>query len=189
MIRAATEEDAGRLLEIYGYYIENTAITYEYTVPTEEAFRLRIQNTLKAFPYLVMEEAGQILGYAYAGRFHPRKSFDWAAEGSVYLAEDARGKGIGPKLYEALEECLKLQGFVKLYASIAYPPREDQYLTKNSVQFHSHMGYKQVAHFSGCAYKFGNWYDLVWMEKQLQELPEQPQPVKTFDQIRTCMHL
>lgn len=188
-IRAATVSDAGRLLEIYGYYIENTAITYEYAVPTKEAFADRIRNTLEAFPYLVAERDGRILGYAYAGRFHPRKAFDWGAEASVYVCKDARGQGIGPALYRALEACLRLQGFVKLYASIAYPEVEDEYLTKNSVRFHSHMGYCMTAHFRNCACKFGRWYDLVWMEKELCALPAHPAPVKTFDQVREQMGL
>lgn len=189
MIRAATVQDAPALLEIYGHYVLNTAITYEYEVPTEENFRRRIAKTLTQYPYLVWEEEGKILGYAYAGRFHERKSFDWAAEASVYVHKDARGRGIGPKLYVALENCLRLQGYVNLNASIAYPEVEDEYLTKNSVQFHSHMGYTLCAHFHNCAYKFGRWYDLVWMEKYLCDLPAFPQPPKRFDEIRKCTNL
>ena len=189
MIRAATVQDAQSLLEIYGYYVSNTAITYEYEVPSVADFQRRIEQTLTQYPYLVWEENGHILGYAYAGRFHPRKSFDWAAEASVYVHKDARGRGIGPKLYEALEECLRLQGYVNLNVSIAYPETEDEYLTRNSVQFHSHMGYEQCAHFHNCAYKFGRWYDLVWMEKYLCDIPEYPQPPKTFDAVRGVLGL
>lgn len=184
MIRVATKQDTAALLELYGYYIKNTAITYEYDVPTVEAFQQRVENTLCQYPYLVWEENGRILGYAYAGRFHPRKSFDWAVEASVYVHKDARGQGIGPKLYEKLEECLKLQGYVNLNVSIAYPETEDEYLTRNSVQFHSHMGYTKCAHFHNCAFKFGRWYDLVWMEKNLCDLPAIPHSPKTFDEIR-----
>lgn len=189
MIRAATERDASALLEIYSHYVRHTAITYEYDVPTKENFRQRIAKTLTQYPYLVWEENGQILGYAYAGRFHERKSFDWAAEASVYVHKDARGQGIGPKLYAKLEECLWLQGYVNLNVSIAYPETEDEYLTKNSVQFHTHMGYALCAHFHNCAYKFGRWYDLVWMEKYLCDLPEHPQPPKAFDEIRQALGL
>lgn len=189
LIRVASEQDAPKLLEIYGYYVQNTAITYEYEVPSEKDFRLRIQNTLTQYPYLVWEEDGQVLGYAYAGRFHPRKSFDWAAEATVYVHKDARGRGIGPKLYVKLEECLRLQGYVNLTVSIAYPETEDAYLTKNSVEFHSHMGHTLCAHFHKCAYKFGRWYDLVWMEKYLCEIPRIPQPPKSFDEIRQLMKL
>lgn len=183
MIRIATEKDAPALVAIYSHYVLNTAITYEYQVPTVEEFCQRIQNTLTQYPYLVWEEDGKLLGYAYAGRFHPRKSFDWAVEASVYVHKDARGRGIGPQLYKKLEECLQLQGYVNLNVSIAYPQVEDEYLTKNSVQFHSHMGYTLCAHFHNCAYKFGRWYDLVWMEKYLCEIPNAPQPPKSFAEI------
>lgn len=189
MIRAAAPQDAGALLEIYGYYVRHTAITYEYEVPTVENFRQRIENTLQNYPYLVWEEDGVVWGYAYAGRFHPRKAFDWAAEASVYVHKDARGRGIGRKLYEVLENCLREQGYVNLTVSIAYPQTEDEYLTQNSVQFHSHMGYEQCAHFRNCAYKFGRWYDLVWMEKYLCHIPQHPQPLKGFDTVRNTMQL
>ena len=184
MIRVATGQDAQALVALYGHYVKNTAITYEYEVPTVENFRQRIENTLQQYPYLVWEEAGEILGYAYAGRFHPRKAFDWAVEASVYVHKDARGKGIGKKLYEKLEDCLQMQGYVNLNVSIAYPQVEDVYLTQNSVQFHSHMGYTLCAHFHNCAYKFGRWYDLVWMEKYLCEIPAVPQIPKPFCEIR-----
>lgn len=189
MIRTATEADARRLLEIYGHYVKNTAITYEYDVPTLENFQQRIRNTLQQYPYLVAEEEGKILGYAYAGRFHPRKSFDWAVEATVYVDKDARGRGIGKKLYEKLEECLCKQNYVNLMVSIAYPAQEDEYLTKNSVEFHSHMGYILCAHFHRCAYKFGRWYDLVWMEKCLCNHPKKPLPPQPFDKIRHSLVL
>lgn len=189
MIRAATVADAAALLEIYGHYVLNTAITYEYEVPTLEAFQQRIQKTLTQYPYLVWEENGRILGYAYAGRFHPRKSFDWAVEASVYVHKDARGQGIGPQLYARLEHCLRAQNYVNLNVSIAYPEAEDEYLTRNSVQFHAHMGYTLCAHFHNCAYKFGRWYDLVWMEKYLCDIPQHPQQPKTFDEVRTMLDL
>lgn len=189
MIRVATAQDAKSLLEIYGYYVNNTAITYEYEVPSVADFQRRIEQTLTQYPYLVWEENGHILGYAYAGRFHPRKAFDWAAEASVYVHKDARGRGIGPKLYEVLEKCLRKQGYVNLNVSIAYPQTEDAYLTKNSVQFHTHMGYTLCAHFHNCAYKFGRWYDLVWMEKYLCDIPKNPQPPKTFDAVRGVLGL
>lgn len=189
MIRIAAEQDAAALLEIYGYYVVNTAITYEYDVPTPENFRQRIQNTLTDYPYLLWEEDGRILGYAYAARFHGRKSFDWAAEASVYVHKDARGHGIGKKLYEALEAILRRQGVTALMVSIAYPETEDEYLTCNSVEFHSHMGYALCAHFHRCANKFGRWYDFVWMEKHLADLPTAPAPFIPFAQIRNTVKI
>lgn len=167
VIRSATTEDARAILNIYKYYIVNTAITMEYQVPTLETFENRIRKTLENYPYLVAEQDGKLLGYAYAGRFHERAAFFRSAEVSIYIDKDARKHGLGRKLYEALEKELKELGMLNIYASIAYTAVEDEYLNNNSTHFHEHMGYKQVACFNQCAYKFNRWYDLIWMEKIL----------------------
>lgn len=169
VIRSVVPEEAGRLLEIYSYYVERTAISFEYEVPTEEEFRHRIENTLKKYPYLVAEQNGKIQGYAYAGPFAKRAAYGWSCELSVYLDQYARKCGIGRKLYESLEERLKEMGMLNLYACIAYPEEEDEYLTKNSVRFHEHLGFKEVGRFHKCGYKFNRWYDMVWMEKLIGE--------------------
>ena len=169
IIRSVTTEDAEALLNIYSYYVENTAITFEYDVPTLEEFRQRISNTLKKYPYLAAEKEGQILGYAYAGVFKDRAAYDWSAETTIYLAQDAVKCGVGRMLYEALEKEMKERGFLNLYACIGYPIEEDEYLTKNSAEFHEHLGYEYVGRFHKCGYKFGRWYDMVWMEKMIGE--------------------
>lgn len=168
-IRSAVVEDAEAILNIYGYYIKNTAITMEYAVPTIEQFENRIRKTLENYPYLVAEQDGTIIGYAYAGRFHERAAFYRSAEVSIYLDRAVHKSGLGRRLYEELEKQLKDLGMLNIYASIAYTDNEDEYLNNNSTQFHVHMGYKKVAHFHLCAYKFNRWYDLIWMEKMLGE--------------------
>jgi phosphinothricin acetyltransferase len=165
MIRNATENDAGRLLEIYSYYVTDTAISFEYEVPTVEEFRKRITHTLEKYPYLVLEENGVIKGYAYAGVFKGRAAYDHCCEVTIYLDGDAKGKGYGRALYGALEEELRKRGIINLYACIADPIKEDEYLTRNSEQFHRHMGYTKVGEFHRCGYKFGRWYNMIWMEK------------------------
>ena len=164
-IRMATPEDAEKILDIYAYYIENTAITFEYDIPTIEEFRSRIEKTLKRYPYLVLEDNGTIMGYAYAGPLKERAAYDWSVETSLYTHKDGHGCGYGRKLYEALERALATQGILNLYACIAYPSVEDEYLTKNSAQFHAHLGYRTVGEFYKCGYKFGRWYNMIWMEK------------------------
>ena len=164
-IRSAAPDDAGRLLEIYAYYVENTAVSFEYDVPTEAEFRGRIVNTLRKYPYLVLEDDGIIRGYAYAGVFKDRAAYDPSCELSIYVDHDARGKGYGRKLYEALEERLKKQGIHNLYACIAHPDSEDEYLSGDSEAFHGHLGFRTVGVFHECAVKFGRWYSMVWMEK------------------------
>ena len=164
-IRNATKADAERLLEIYSYYVEKTAISFEYDVPSLEEFTNRIANTLKKFPYLVAEEEGVVQGYAYAGPFKERAAYDHCCELSIYLARDVQGRGYGRKIYEALETALKAKGILNLYACIADPIIEDEYLTKNSEQFHQHLGFVKVGEFHKCGYKFGRWYNMIWMEK------------------------
>ncbi|MBO7231860.1 MAG: N-acetyltransferase, partial [Bacteroidales bacterium] len=103
IIRKACLEDAADILAIYAPYVENTAISFEYEAPSLEEFRHRMKHHMEKYPYLVAEQNGKLLGYAYAAAFHPRKAFQWLAETSIYLAPQAQGLGLGRRLYEALE--------------------------------------------------------------------------------------
>ncbi len=168
-IRKVVPDDAQELLGIYEYYVLNTAITFEYDVPTVQEFRRRIENTLQKYPYIAAVRDGKIVGYAYAGAFVGRKAYDWSAEMTVYVDHYTRKSGIGGLLYRELERILKNMGILNLYACIGYPQTDDEYLTKNSVQFHEHLGFETVGRFTKCGYKFGRWYDMVWMEKIIGE--------------------
>ncbi len=169
-VRMATVEDAKELLEIYTYYVETTAITFEYEVPTEEEFRARIQNTLQKYPYIVACKDGQIVGYAYASAFKQRAAYGWAVETSIYVQKDEHSMGIGKKLYQVLEKILKQQNVLNANACIAYPNPE-------SIAFHEYFGYKTVAHFTRCGYKQRQWWDMIWMEKLLGEHLLEPEVV------------
>ena len=166
-IRMANPADAQALLNIYAPYVINTAITFEYDVPSVEEFASRIAHTLEKYPYLIAEEGGNILGYAYASPFHDRPAYDWAVETSIYVDQNIKHRGIGRKLHDALESTLREQGILNMNACIAYPPEEDEHLDKNSVEFHAHMGYRLVGEFYKCGYKFNRYYDMVWMEKEI----------------------
>ena len=168
-IHEAKEADAAGLLAIYAPYVEHTAITFEYEVPTLEEFTNRIRQTKTKYPYLVAKQDGKVLGYAYAGQFHAREAYAWAVETSIYVDESYKHTGIGGKLHAALEKVLKEQGFLNMNACIDYASKEDEYLTNNSVEFHAHLGYRMVGQFYQCGYKFGRWYDMVWMEKLIGE--------------------
>lgn len=170
-IRIATGEDAVVLTSIYRYYVEQTAITFEYEVPSVEEFRKRITDTLVKFPYLVLEDYGEIVGYAYAGPFASRQAFSWSAEVSIYLRQGSLRKGYGKQLYQRMEQILTELGYQNVYACIATPEVEDEYLTNNSVDYHSHLGYRLVGEFKRCGYKFQRWYNIVWMEKWLNTHP------------------
>ena len=168
-IRVATEDDAESLLAIYAPYVIKTAITFEYEVPTLEEFRGRIRHTLQKYPYLVAEQNGKILGYAYVGPFHDRAAYDWAVETSIYVDENLRHSGVSGRLNRALEAVCGAMGILNMEACIGVPEVEDEYLTRNSVEYHAHIGYRLVGEFYKCGYKFGRWYNMVWMEKMIGE--------------------
>ena len=168
-IRSASVGDAARILDIYAYYVESTAVSFELEAPSPGAFADRIAGTLEKYPYIVLEEGGKVQGFAYAGPFKGRAAYDRSCETSIYVERDARGKGFGRALYEELEERLKAMGILNLYACIASPIGEDEYLTQDSERFHAHLGFKKVGEFHKCACKFGRWYDMIWMEKIVGE--------------------
>ena len=184
LLRTARLSDAARLVEIYAPYVTDTAITFEYEVPSVEEFRSRIEKTLEKYPYIVAEQNGRILGYTYASAFARRAAYNWSVELSIYLDMEIRRQGIGGRLYKALEEILKEMHILNMNACISWPKAEDEYLTKNSVQFHEHMGFRLAGEFHDSGYKFGRWYNVVWMEKMIGDHPENPKPVRAFPEIR-----
>ena len=182
-IRDAKLEDAKRLLEIYDYYVKNTAITFEYDTPTVEEFRERMINTMQKYPYLVIEKNGSIVGYTYAGPFVGRAAYDWSCETTIYLDHNAKKSGFGRKLYEALESVLFDMGILNLYACIGYPEKEEEYLTTNSADFHAYMGYEKVGEFHHCGYKFNRWYHMIWMEKIIGNHGTKQNVVKKYTEL------
>lgn len=169
MIRIATSADLPAMLEIYAPYVRTTTYTFEYSVPTEETFHQRFSSITAQFPWLVWEENGQVLGYAYGSLPFERSAYAWCAEVSIYLSPDIQGKGIGKKLYTALEHILFLQGYRVIYAIITGE-------NSHSIAFHEHMGYRSISLFPDCGFKFGRWLDVIWMEKRSNsvDLPTAP---------------
>jgi len=178
MLRIATTADLPAILDIYGPYVLNTTATFEYDVPALEAFTARFRTITAQFPWLVWEEDGKILGYAYASPPYSRAAYSWCAEPSVYLRPDARGKGIAAKLYGALEKILLLQGYQVLYALITSE-------NEVSLRFHKKYGYIPRAEFPDCGFKFGRWLGIFWLEKRLKsvEIPSKmPTPWQAIRQ-------
>ena len=169
MIRLATKEDIPAILDIYAPYIRNSTATFEYTVPTEEEFSARFEAITEQFPWLVWEENGLVLGYAYGSAPFERAAYQWCAELSVYLAPQIQGKGVGRLLYTALEKLLLLQGYRVLYALIC-----DE--NEASIAFHEKLGYKTTTVMPRCGVKFGRWIGIVYMEKRHNsvEIPSFP---------------
>ena len=169
-------DDAKRLLEIYTPYVLTTSITFEYVVPTLAEFKERITTTLEKYPYLVAKVDDKIVGYAYTSAFKSRAAYQWAVETSIYVDKDHCGGGVGKALYQKLEEITKAQNILNMNACITYG-------NPGSIAFHECFGYRTVAHFTKCGYKFGKWHDMIWMEKHLGEHPAQPSSFIPFLQL------
>ena len=161
MIRIATESDIPAMLGIYAPFVAHTTVSFEYTVPSEEEFVRRFRDITGQFPWLVWEEAGRVLGYAYAAKPFERAGYSWCAEPSIYLHADARGRGIGKMLYAVLEAVLEKQGYCVLYSLITGENRA-------SLRFHEKCGYTLRMELPECGWKSGRWLSLVWMEKRLK---------------------
>ena len=159
-VRSVALEDAKYLVEIYKPYVEETAITFDYSVPSIYEFGEKIAKIIQNYPFLVAEENSKILGYAYAGEFYPKDAYKWTAEITIYLAKEARGKGVGETLYSNLERELLNREIYHLTSCIAYPD-------EGSISFHEKRGFRKVAHFEKVGYKFDRWWDVVWYQKDI----------------------
>jgi phosphinothricin acetyltransferase len=185
-LRPAVAADAEALIAIYAPYVQKTAITYEYEVPSPAEFRRRIETYSQKHPYLVAEVDGVPVGYAYASPLGSRPAFDWSVETAIYVREDCKGLGVGRALYEALESLLKEQGIRAMTAAIATVSHDDPYLTNASIQFHLRMGFTPVATFHNAGWKFGRWYHLTCMEKAIGTYEENPPHPKSVGEMREC---
>jgi phosphinothricin acetyltransferase len=169
MIRIATEKDIPAMLAIYAPYVTNTTYSFEYVPPTQEQFTTRFLKYTAQCPWLVWEEKGRVLGYAYASLPFERAAYAWCAEVSIYLAPEVHGQGIGKQLYALLEEILWRQGYRIIYSLITSE-------NTGSLAFHEKVGYAYCAQFPGCGIKFGRSLGVVWMEKRTNsvDLPIDP---------------
>lgn len=169
-IRFATKEDISPMLEIYRPYVETTTVSFEYTCPSLEEFTSRFEKYTQQFPWLVWEEDGEVLGYAYACAPFTRMAYSWVAEASVYLRKDAHRRGIGTALYRALEAILTKQGYLTLYTLVTSE-------NATSLAFHQAVGYEIRADFPRQGFKMGKALGVTWLEKTLkfvdypQEMP------------------
>jgi L-amino acid N-acyltransferase YncA len=161
-IRLAAAADAAAVRDIYGPIIETTAISFELAVPSEDEMAARIIGRQPAHPWLVAEgEDGQgVVGYAYAGRFSGRAAYDWSVETSIYLAEAARGRGVGRALYAALLAVLDAQGYRQAMGGVALP-------NDASVRLHERAGFTLVGVYRAVGWKFGAWHDVAWWQRAL----------------------
>ena len=175
MIRPATERDVPAILEIYRPYILETAYTFEYEVPSLAEFQARFAAITDRHPWLVWEEKGEILGYAYGEKAFVRAAYQWDADLAVYLRQDCHGRGIGRALYEAVEKILYRQGYMVAYALVSTD-------NPGSCRFHEALGYAQVMLQPDCGWKHGKWHGLIWYEKRLRH-GEPGEPPKSWREL------
>jgi phosphinothricin acetyltransferase len=154
-VRAAVAADAARLAEIYNHYVLNTAISFEEAAIADAEMASRIDKIVAQaqLPWLVAEQAGAVVGYAYANRWRERHAYRFSVESSVYVAHDAAASGVGSALYAKLFEQLKAAGYHAVLGVIALP-------NAASIALHEKFGMRQVAHFKQVGHKFGQWHDV-----------------------------
>lgn len=166
--RMAVLEDAEKLLAVYAQYID-TPVTFECALPAKEEFVERIRTISREYPYLVWEEKGNIVGYAYAHRQMERQAYQWNAELSVYLDQSYTEQGIGKRLYRLLIEILKLQGIRTVYGGVTLPnPRSEG--------LHRSLGFRLLGMYRHTGYKCGKWHDVGWFEKTIADYDTSPSP-------------
>jgi phosphinothricin acetyltransferase len=167
LIRLARPDDAAACAAIYRPIVEGTIISYEEIAPSPEVMRERIEATLATHPWLVYEDGGTVLGYAYSYKHRERAGYRWSVDVSIYLDERARGRGIGRSLYEALFRILEQQRFHRAYAGIALP-------NDASVAIHRALGFTEVGVYTEVGFKQGVWNDVIWLQRPLGTTREVP---------------
>jgi phosphinothricin acetyltransferase len=175
-IRVAEAADGAACAEIYRPIVETTWISFETEPPDAVEMAQRIEALLLGFPWLVAEEDGVVLGFVYAGAHKVRSAYRWSVDVTVYLAERARGKGLGRRLYGALLEILRGQGYRSAFGGIALP-------NDASIGLHEAMGFRRLGTFERVGYKFGDWRDVGWWRLGLDDTdapPGEPIPFSEF---------
>ena len=182
MIRIARAEDAQAIHAIYAPAITDTAITFETELPGEEAMRQRILTRLQHYPWLVWEEHGEVLAYAYATRFRERAAYDWIAETSIYVHAQARRRGIARALYGTLLDVMHLQGINQAVGVITMPGEV-------SVALHEAMDFTPAGIWHKAGHKLGQWWDVGVWQKELAPPANPPEPVRAFSSVASSVAL
>jgi phosphinothricin acetyltransferase len=160
IVRDATPEDAAACAAIYAPYVTGTVITFEEAPPTAAEMAQRITEAQSAHAWLVLEDAGRVVGYAYAGPYKTRAAYRWSCEVSVYLNPVFHGRGGGRALYEALFARLADRGYRMLVAGLAVP-------NDASVALHRAVGFEPIGTYRRIGWKHGAWRDVLWMQRPL----------------------
>ena len=160
-IRLIAAADSASVADIYNHYVASTIVTFEEEPVAADTMALRIDAVqARGFPWLVAEQAGRVLGYAYAGPWKQRSAYRFSVESSVYIAPDRTGRGLGGALYRELIQRLKALDVHAVVGGISLPNAE-------SVALHEKCGFRQVAHFSEVGRKFERWIDVGYWQLTL----------------------
>ena len=173
--RLATPDDAEALLKIYEPYIVTT-VTNETQVPALGEFRQRIVDRDGAYPYIVCEEDGRPVGYAYGSRLFSRAAYAWSAELSVYFSTDHRGRGLGRAIYGKLFDLLALQGVRTVVGKVVCPNEKSDHL-------HEKMGFELVGTLRAASWKLGAWHDVHLWEKHIGDVAAEPAPLLRLSEV------
>jgi phosphinothricin acetyltransferase len=160
MIRPVQLSDAQALVEIYNPFIRSTTITFEEEEITAEEMASRIAKVTASYPWIIWEEGGLVLGYAYGSTWRSRPAYRFATETTIYLGPEGLGKGMGSRLYEALLTELQQRGFHSALGCLALP-------NEPSVRLHEKLGFRKVGHMREAGWKFGAWVDVGFWERML----------------------
>jgi L-amino acid N-acyltransferase YncA len=160
-IRTATAADAAAIAAIYAPVVHHTPISFETAPPSAEVMGTRIAATLATLPWLVCTRDGHVWGYAYASQHRQRHAYQWSVDVSAYVDAQVQRSGIGRRLYTALFEILRLQGYYNAFAGITLP-------NEASVGLHTAMGFEAVGVFRDVGYKLGAWHDVGWWHLRLR---------------------
>jgi phosphinothricin acetyltransferase len=178
-IRLATEQDAAAVAAIYAPFCDDRVVSFEYAAPTADVMATRIRTITTQWPWLVMDDAGSVAGYAYAGPHRERAAYGWAVDTAVYIGDGYRRRGVGRALYRTLFGLLRLQGYFKACAGITLP-------NPASVALHEALGFTIVGVYRGIGYKMGSWHDVAWYQAEIQpERADPPPPRPVFDFVGT----
>lgn len=156
-IRKVTLTDARQIAEIYNFYVLETHHSFENEEVSLNDMMDRIEAISADCPFLVCEENGEILGFAYATHYKPRSAYKHSVEVSVYIKNDVKHKGIGTKLYEKLFEEIDKMNVHAIIAGISLP-------NDASIKLHEKFGFEKVAHFREVGFKMGRWIDVGYWE-------------------------
>ncbi len=175
-LRLAQPGDASQIAGIYDHYAKETAITFDYDSPTAGEFSERIVQNSRMYPWLVVEQDGFILGYAYGSMHRTKTAYQWSPESTIYVAPTRHGKRLGRILYETLFALLKMQGYVNVYAGVTVPNEKSEGL-------HATLGFERIGDFKNVGYKQGKWHDVRWLVLHLTEHgsnPSTPLPMESI---------